>query len=96
MRYVLLALAVLSPSTVLAVDLSLSRASSIRPIPVGSVSRTEMAPPDGVAVAPARARPAYEVTNTRQLSSLGGNMPSRAPVPAFNPVKASFCLSEVL
>ncbi len=76
-----------------AVELTLQRISSIPAIPVGVVTKLDMAPPPGVSAAARKARPAYEVTETRQVGSLSG-IPKSVPVPAFNPVSVSFCLSD--
>ncbi|MCV9965127.1 hypothetical protein OIU34_24930 [Pararhizobium sp. BT-229] len=75
-----------------AVDLTLQRISSIAPIPVGHVTKEEMAPPPGVTATPIKERPAYEVVGARQAET--GSLPRTVPVPVFNPVSVSFCLSD--
>jgi hypothetical protein len=73
-----------------AVDLTLQRISPISPMPVGQVLKEEMAPPPGVAVAPARTQPSYNVFETRQVGA--ARLPVEGiPVPVFNPVAVSFC-----
>jgi hypothetical protein len=92
MRTALFALTFLVASAGLAgaVELTLQRISSIAPIPVGQVTKEEMAPPPGVALAPARVQPSYEVFDTRQAGIV--RLPAKAiPIPLFNPVSVSFC-----
>ena len=95
MRSFLYAMAflLLGSSVACAVELTLQRISSVPAVPVGQVMKVDMAPPLGISeAAPFRARPSYEVTDTRQVGS-PGSLPRSVPIPAFNPVSVSFCLS---
>lgn len=97
MRSFLYAVAILSLGSGVAgaVELTLQRISSIPAIPVGEVTKVDMAPPPGVsAAAPFKARPSYDLTDTRQVGS-AGNLPKTIPVPTFNPVSVSFCPSDL-
>ena len=78
-----------------AVELSLSKASSIEAAPAGTVERMEMAPLEGYPIEPSRPRPKLtsEISNPRQVE--GARRPIKAPVPESNPARVSFCPSEV-
>jgi hypothetical protein len=84
------------PSLAGAVDLTLQRIAPIAPMPVGGVTKVEMAPPPGISVTPDRPRPAYEVIGARQVYAPSRNQPKSIPVPQFNPVSVSFCQADNL
>ncbi|MBY3151214.1 hypothetical protein HFO56_02185 [Rhizobium laguerreae] len=95
MRSVVVAMAFCAlPSLAGAVDLTLQKIAPIAPVPVGGVTKLEMAPPPGIALTPAPARPAYEVIAARQAGSSSLNLPKSIPVPQFNPVSVSYCQSD--
>nr|WP_250807709.1 hypothetical protein [Neorhizobium tomejilense] len=94
MKIGVFAVALFIPTAASAVDLSISRVSSIAPVPTGTVTRTEMAPPEGMLAAPARQRPVYEVTDFKQAGSGATVSLRNVPRPEFNPLKVSYCASE--
>ncbi|MCS4089548.1 hypothetical protein [Rhizobium sp. BK176] len=97
MRTLLVAMAICTlPTLAGAVDLTLQKIAPIAPIPVGGVTKVEMAPPPGIAVTPDRPRPAYEVIGAREVSSPSRYQPKSVPVPRFNPASVSFCQADNL
>jgi hypothetical protein len=83
----------LSPSTVGAFEATIERAGSVTAAPTASVSRNELAPLPGIAVAPERPPAAYAPEFRVRSSSTA---PSSIPVPSSNPVAVSYCPSDVL
>lgn len=83
----------LSASTVAAFEATIERAGSVTAAPTASVSRNELAPLPGVAVAPERPRADYAPEYRARASS---SPPASIPVPSSNPVAVSYCLSDVL
>lgn len=82
----------LSAGMASAFEVTIKRASPVRAAPTSAVSKGELAPPPGVAVAPERAAPAY-APEYRQRAAAA---PTEVPIPVSNPVAVSFCLSDVL
>jgi hypothetical protein len=78
----------------MAVELTVSRASSLEAAPAGKVDRAEMAPLDGVPVATGD-EPIF-THFTRQKRRDPEPSPSKIPIPQANPASVSFCTVETL
>jgi hypothetical protein len=85
--------ALLFASGVGAFEATIERVGSVAAAPISSVSKSELAPLPGVAISPDRP-PAIYASEFRAKAS--STVPSSVPVPSFNPVAVSFCLSDVL
>lgn len=95
MRSVFVAMAFFAlPTLAGAVDLTIQKIAPIAPVPVGSVTKVEMAPPPGITVTPDRPRPAYGVIDARQVGVQSRNQPRSIPIPQFNPASVSFCQAD--
>ena len=94
MKLCVLTMAFLLPTVAGAVDLTFSKASPVAGHPVARVSRTELAPPEGIDQAPARARPEYVVESPRIVGGSFVVAVDRVPFPSFNPYKVSLCPVE--
>lgn len=87
-RTVLVAVfAVFSVSQVSAFEATITRVSPLAAHPAEKVARTELAPVEGVPVAPPRKPATPYVAEQRQM---------KVPVPTSNPVAVSWCLSDIL
>ncbi len=89
-----LIVALFLPTAAGAVDLTFSKASPVEGHPVARVSRIELAPPEGIVQAPARARPEYVVESPRVVGRALEITTAKVPMPSFNPYKVSFCPVE--
>lgn len=88
---ILLALfvAVGAATQALAFQATLTSASPVEAHPAGSVARNELAPIEGVAVAPPRAVAVpYEIEVIAPIRTI--------PVPSFNSASVAWCPSDVL
>lgn len=79
--------AVFSVSQVSAFEATITRVSPLTAHPADKVARTELAPVEGVPVAPPRKPATPYVAEQRQM---------KVPVPTSNPVAVSWCLSDIL
>jgi hypothetical protein len=82
------AAALFLPSPALAFEATITRVSPISAHPAGSVSKIDLAPIEGVPVAPPRAPASPYVAEDRRPASI--------PVPTPNPVAVSWCPSDIL
>jgi len=78
----------LASSPALAFEATITRVSPIEGHPAGSVARIELAPVEGIPVAPPRAPATAYVPEERA--------PARVPIPTSNRAALSWCPSDVL
>jgi hypothetical protein len=81
------AFAVFSVSQASAFEATITRVAPLEAHPAEKVARTDLAPVEGVPVAPPRPPATPYVAEQR---------PMKVPVPITNPVAVSWCLSEIL
>jgi hypothetical protein len=81
------AFAVFSVSQASAFEATITRVAPIEAHPTEKVARTDLAPVEGVPVAPPRQPATPYVAEQR---------PMKVPVPISNPVSVSWCLSDIL
>jgi hypothetical protein len=80
------ALTVFLVSDAVAFEATITRTSPLKAHPAGIVARNELAPVEGVPVAPARS-PAEPYVSDPAFA---------VPIPTFNPSAVSFCESDIL